>query len=224
MSSPLEKARRDPNSMKARILGSARKLFGEYGFHGTTTRMIARHVGIDISTLHYHWGEKADLYEAVTRDINEGLRSQLVAVEKKIKGLPLVRRIEIAIDDMVDYLFENPEIANLTFFQYFAKTRVEIPVDSQLSAFISDIAFSMGLAKNKQNITVQAKLKVLAMTNAIYNFVSGERLFRSMLAIDHNAYIQQVKETLKFYHATPFDGQRQIGQVATPASHPFKIP
>jgi AcrR family transcriptional regulator len=36
----------------------ARKIFGEYGFHGTTTRMIAQEVGIDISTLHYHWGEK----------------------------------------------------------------------------------------------------------------------------------------------------------------------
>jgi AcrR family transcriptional regulator len=206
MSTPLEKARRDPNSMKARILCSARKLFGEYGFHGTTTRMIAKHVGIDISTLHYHWGEKTDLYEAVTRDINEGLRGQLIAVEKKIKGLPLVRRIEIAIDDMVDYLFENPEIANLTFFQYFTKTRAEIRVDAQLLDFISDIACSMGLAKSKQNMPVQAKLKVLAMTNAIYNFISGERLFRDMLAIDRHSYIQQVKETLKFYHATPFGG------------------
>jgi AcrR family transcriptional regulator len=27
--------------------------------------MIAQEVGIDISTLHYHWGEKKDLYEAV---------------------------------------------------------------------------------------------------------------------------------------------------------------
>ncbi|MCP4373087.1 MAG: helix-turn-helix transcriptional regulator, partial [Deltaproteobacteria bacterium] len=48
--------------MKAKILISARKLFGQYGFHGTTTRMIASDVGIDISTLYYHWGEKGDLY------------------------------------------------------------------------------------------------------------------------------------------------------------------
>ena len=59
--------------MKARILTAARRIFGEYGFHGTTTRMIARKVGIDISTLYYHWGEKGDLYEAVILDINEDL-------------------------------------------------------------------------------------------------------------------------------------------------------
>ncbi len=74
MATPLEKARKDPESMKAKILQVARKIFGEYGFHGTTTRMIARKVGIDISTLYYHWGEKGDLYEAVILDINEDLR------------------------------------------------------------------------------------------------------------------------------------------------------
>ena len=51
----MEKARRDPESMKARILEQL-GAFGAYGYHGTTTRMIAQRVGIDISTLYYHWG------------------------------------------------------------------------------------------------------------------------------------------------------------------------
>ena len=76
MVTPLEKARKNPDSMKAKILSVARCVFGEYGFHGTTTRMIAREVGIDISTLYYHWGEKGDLYAAVILDITEDLRTQ----------------------------------------------------------------------------------------------------------------------------------------------------
>ena len=74
MPSPLEKARLNPDSMKAKILGVARKLFGDYGYSGTTTRMIAGKVGIDISTLYYHWGEKQDLYEALITDINEEIQ------------------------------------------------------------------------------------------------------------------------------------------------------
>ena len=62
MTTPLEKARKDPGSMKAKILKVARRVFGEYGFQGTTTRKIAQEVGIDISTLNNHWGDKADLY------------------------------------------------------------------------------------------------------------------------------------------------------------------
>src|SRR6056297_2818458 len=105
MASSLEKAKQNPDSMKARILEAARKIFGEYGFHGTTTRMIAKAVDIDISTLYYHWGEKGDLYEAVIRDINDGLGLKLIEVEKIIKGRPLAERLDIAIEQMVDYLF-----------------------------------------------------------------------------------------------------------------------
>ena len=54
MPSPLEKARQDPDSMKAKILASARRLFAEYSYSGTTTRMIAKDVGIDPLTDH-HW-------------------------------------------------------------------------------------------------------------------------------------------------------------------------
>jgi hypothetical protein len=51
---PLEKARKDPDAMKAKILTKTRRVFGEYGYCGATTRMIAEEVGIDISTLYYH--------------------------------------------------------------------------------------------------------------------------------------------------------------------------
>src|SRR6056297_758633 len=102
MASSLVKARRNPDSTKARILTAARRMFGEYGFHGTTTRMIAKAVDIDVSTLFYPWGEKGDLYEAVIRDINEGMRKKLIEVEHKVSGRPLAERIEIAIDEMAD--------------------------------------------------------------------------------------------------------------------------
>jgi len=38
MATPLERARKDPDSMKARILKVARRVFGECGYHGATTR------------------------------------------------------------------------------------------------------------------------------------------------------------------------------------------
>ena len=182
----------------------ARRTFGEYGFHGTTTRMIARQVGIDISTLYYHWGEKGDLYEAVILDINEDLRRKLMEVEQIIHSLPLSRRMDLAIDVMTDYLFLHPEIANLILFRYFSKTRNETRLDFQVPEFISDIARSMGLGQDKKNIPVQARMQVLAMMNAIYNFISGENYFRPMLNLDRPAYTALVKDTLKFILIPPF--------------------
>ena len=198
MASPLEKARKDPDSMKAKILVVARRIFGEYGFHGTTTRMIAREAGIDISTLHYHWGDKADLYEGVILDITDDLKRKLIEVEKVIHGLPLARRMEIAIDMVTDYLFACPEISNIILFRYFGKTRHEATVDIHVPEFISDIARSMHLSRTSKNVPIPAKMKVLAMMNAIHNFISGEDFFRPMLKLKRKAYISMVKETLKF--------------------------
>jgi len=197
MASPLDKARRDPEGMKARILKAARRVFGTYGFHGTTTRMIAKEVGVDISTLYYHWGEKGDLYGAVVLDIYEDLRGKLMEVEKVIRGRPLGQRMAISIELMTDYLFEHPEISNLILFRYFTRTRHDEEFDFRVPELISDIALSMRLAPRKREVPVEAKMQVLAIMNAIHNFISGEGFFRPMLRIGREEYVSRVKETLK---------------------------
>lgn len=198
METILDKARKDPESMKARILAAARRVFGEYGFHGATTRMIAREVGIDISTLHYHWGEKKDLYEAVILDINRDLRQSLIDVEKIIHGRPLAERMAIAIGVMTDYLFAHPEVSNLILMRYFGKIRHESSLDFKVPEFTGDIARSMALTKDAKNVSSRAMMEVLTVMNALHNFVSGENFFRPMTGLDREQYIHTAKETLKF--------------------------
>ncbi len=197
MKTTLEKAKKDPESMKARILAVARKIYGEYGFHGTTMRMIAKEVGIDISTLHYHWGEKKDLYEAVIIDINNDLGRKLIDVERIIHGRPLNERIALGIDMMVDYLFLHSEISNLVLFRYFGKIRLEEGVDFKVPEFTIDIVRSMGLKEDKEHISFSLAA-VLIIMNSIHSFISGETFFRSMIKENKDEYIAVVKETLKF--------------------------
>ena len=181
-------------------------MFGEYGYHGTTTRMIAKEVGIDISTLYYHWGENTDLYESVILDINNDLRKELREVEKVIHGRPLKRRLEIALQMVTDYLFECPEISNLILFQYFRKTRKEPDLDIHVPDFISDIARSMGLCNPGEPVPTTAFMRVLAMMNSIHNFISGEDFFRDMLNLQRDDYKDRVKETLEFILIPAFTG------------------
>jgi AcrR family transcriptional regulator len=198
METRLDKARKDPESMKARILDAARRIFGEYGFHGTTMRMIAQDVGIDISTLHYHWGEKKDLYEAVILDINKDLRQSLIDVERMIHGRELAERMAIAIDVMTDYLFAHPEVSNLILLRYFGKTRHESSLDFKVPEFTGDIARSMELTRESKNVPPRAVMEVLTVMNALHNFVSGENFFRPMTGLQREDYILAAKETLKF--------------------------
>jgi AcrR family transcriptional regulator len=198
MPSPLEKARQDPNSMKARILAAARRIFGEYGYSETTTRKIAKNVGIDISTLYYHWGEKQDLYEAVLQDVSEEIQSRLNQVEKTVSGKPLKDRLEVSIDMMCDYLFSHPEVSNLILFGYFSKTRHGVTMDIKIPQYISNIALAMELAADKKTVTIEDKARILAVWNTVLNFISGEDFFRPMLKTNHENYVNVVKETLKF--------------------------
>jgi len=198
MPSRLERARNDPTSMKAKILASARRAFGEYGYNDTTTRMIAKAVGIDISTLYYHWGEKQDLYEAVLADVGDEIQQKLRDIEHHVSGRSLGRRLEVALDMMCDYLFSHPEVPNLILFGYFNKTRHGVTLDIKMSEHIANIAVAMDLAPDKKNISIQAQARILAVWNTVLNFISGENSFRPMLDTDHENYINVVKETLKF--------------------------
>ena len=76
--------------------------------------------------------------------------------------------------------------------------------------FVSDIARSMHLADRSKNVPVEAKMKILAMMNAIHNFISGEEFFRSMLTLDKEDYMSRVKETLRFILIPAFvSGERK---------------
>lgn len=207
MPSPLEKARKNPDSNKAKILAAARRLFGEYGFQGTTTRMIAKAVGIDISTLYYHWGEKADLYEAVVTDLNEGIEAQFKIIERQARGRSLANRLNIAIDVMCDYLHDTPEVSNLLLLGYFSKSKTEVSLDAKVAAHIANMAMAMGLAFDKRHVTPQAKARIMTLWNSVLNFISGESFFRPILGVDKAAYLDVVKETLKVMLIPAFTGR-----------------
>ena len=208
MPSPLEKARQDPNSMKARILSSARRIFGEHGYNNTTTRMIAKDVGIDISTLYYHWGEKQDLYEAVLEDVGDEIQLKLNEIERNVSGQSMAVRLEMALDMMCDYLFSNPEVPNLILYGYFSKAPNGVTLDIKISEHIANIAVAMKLAPNKKEISVQARARILAVWNTVLNFISGENFFRPMLDTNHADYVQVVKETLKFILVPAFTAEK----------------
>ncbi len=214
MRSTLEKARKNPASMKAKILTVARRIFGEYGFHGTTTRMIAREVGIDISTLHYHWGDKNDLYEAVVMDVNNDLGKQLLKVEKVVHGSSLEERLKISIDMMTDYLFDHPEISNLVRLHYFSRTRNEVSIDFKVPEFSGDIARAMDLTKDAKHPSPRAMMEVMSIMHGMHCFVSGENAFRPMLNLNRKKYIEMVKETLNFIFVPAFvlrEGKKRKG-------------
>ena len=209
MPTTLEKALSNPDSMKARIFSSAQKLFAEYGYDGTTTRMIAKDVGIDISTLYYHWGEKRELYMAVLENFNNEIDRKLKEIESIVRGKSLNTRLEVAIDAMCDYLFQNIDVTRLILFSSFIRSRETDDLGVAISDYISNIAVSMGLAMDKTSITATAKARVMAMVLSLFSFASGEQFLRPVLGVEQAHYMEIIKDTLKFILIPAFTQERQ---------------
>lgn len=55
----------DPAETRRGILRAAEESFAESGFVGATTRRVAARAGVNVATLHYHFGNKERLYRAV---------------------------------------------------------------------------------------------------------------------------------------------------------------
>ena len=52
-------------------------------------------------------------------------------------GMGFFNRVAIAIDQLVDYLFEHSELSNLTIFRYFTQNRHDCSFDERIPEYIS---------------------------------------------------------------------------------------
>jgi TetR/AcrR family transcriptional regulator, regulator of cefoperazone and chloramphenicol sensitivity len=98
---PRKKSRPQAETRQA-LLDAAGELFAEKGFRLASTREICRNAGTDIAAIHYHFGNKEKLYEAVLR-YADSLLSGPVPVSLGIPG----RSREARLGDMVEWVLSQ---------------------------------------------------------------------------------------------------------------------
>ena len=96
---------------RERILAAATQLFAEYGFKGTNTRAIAKTADVKQVMVHYYFGSKSQLYEAVLEHeasimlaVVFGHNSDHLSAEEMVIGSPI---------RLMTILHDNPQWASL---------------------------------------------------------------------------------------------------------------
>lgn len=106
----LEDAKLNPKSTKAKILKAAEDLFAKQGYDGTTTRDIAEASGINIAQLHYHWGSKEELWNAVHFNLLQQVtEAASVFITKTVEG-GTAEGLRATITTLFNFVADNPNI------------------------------------------------------------------------------------------------------------------
>lgn len=97
------------------ILRAARRVFARYPFKAASTRVIAQQARIEHPLIHYYFGSKEKLFEAVVREIyeeyNQANRSWLDGL---VKMMP-PEGFSLYLDRLVAYTLKNPEALQIIF-------------------------------------------------------------------------------------------------------------
>jgi AcrR family transcriptional regulator len=98
----------EAGNARERILKAARQVFALNSYQAATTRMVAKAAHVEHPLIHYYFGSKEKLYEAVTADIYEAYGR---AQETWLEGFEHLRPQEglsIFLDRMIDYHLSDP--------------------------------------------------------------------------------------------------------------------
>ncbi len=104
----------DPAETRRGILEAAEACFASAGFAGATTRQVASRAGVNVATLHYHFGNKEGLYRAVLGRAGAG---SLPAVDGT--GTP-AERLSRLVGQLWDFGVSRPSLARLSLLDRLA--------------------------------------------------------------------------------------------------------
>ena len=125
---------RDPEATKAKILDAAEEEFARYGLAGARTEPMAANIGVTKAMIHYYFGTKEELYQAV---LERYAATFLVAVETlNLENLspPEVLRtfLRAAVAHEVNHPYQGKVLLHEAMSnegKYFKLTGWEVPIN-----------------------------------------------------------------------------------------------
>jgi AcrR family transcriptional regulator len=106
---------------RERILDAAEEHFSQHGFYGVTIREVAREARVDTALLHYYFGTKRGLFDAVFRRRAEILNQQRIdALNVYEHTFGDAVTVEGAIEAFTGPLLEIAATGNRGWHSYFA--------------------------------------------------------------------------------------------------------
>ena len=154
---------------KTKILDVAEKLFAEVGIHATSIRQIVKEAGVNVASLHYHFGSKdAVIHEIITRrlrPINEAKQKRLDEIEKEANGTP--PDLEAVLRAFIEPHIQMQKVAG-DKVKILMKLMVQIEDDAERLKVMQDPVFMNVF--NRFTAVLQSILPQLTFSELLWRF------------------------------------------------------
>jgi AcrR family transcriptional regulator len=167
------------------ILKAARELLARDGASRVTLRQVAERAGVRAPLVHYYFGSKAELFEAVMEGVARNLRDQLVLISEQSGSAE--DRLRAFVTDAIRIFAADP------FAPRLLAELIIFPDDERTERFMRDFGrpntqvlgelLSEGVA-SREFEAVDPRMLVPAMMGAIVFYFLGAPGLRRMLDFD----------------------------------------
>ncbi|MDH6223834.1 TetR/AcrR family transcriptional regulator [Streptomyces sp. MJP52] len=163
-------AQPDDGSSRERILAAATRLFAERGYDATSTRAIGEAVGLNIATVAYHVGGKAELYRAVMRRAHLAQREVVVAALRELRGCgPSAAETRAALLGFVDayltFCMNHPEVPALWMRRWLSEGADLTEIEAEFAGpLISEVAVSVREVLDRAGLGPGVDVEMLVFT------------------------------------------------------------
>lgn len=99
--------------MRGRIVQAAAQLFARRGYHGTSTREVARLAGVPENTLFRHFGHKEELFWAALRLCSTDLKIRVDILDSIAEGEALEVAFPRIVEMLRDTITSKPDLLRM---------------------------------------------------------------------------------------------------------------
>lgn len=186
---------------REKILQAALQVFAEHPYKSASMRMIGKAGGFDHPLIHYYFPTKADLFEAVVKNICEEFSR---ANQSWFDGLQSLRPrdgLSLYVDRLLAYHFEHPEPLRVLMLNAAQLDRLEeIPGYQHLVQFLGEIRRTLETRVPLRADGRQVEMFLNSFNSLVVYLLGAATCQAQVLGLEPKSgeYRQWVKETLEF--------------------------
>jgi len=182
-----------------RILRAARKVFAEHPFKAATTRMIAKEADVDHPLIHYYFGSKEKLFEAVTAEIYEEFHLANISWLEGTGHMKPREGFSLYLDRLLDYNMAHPEPLQLILVNMVQAGRLEeIPGSQYIIMHLDRSRKTLEEKLPLKGAAAEVEMFIHCFNNLVISFMGARNLQAQVLRLSppDPEYRKSVKDAL----------------------------